>query len=188
MKIAFILFNNLTFLDLIGVYDAVKRLKTKNYIPDLQWDMNALTEKVSDESGLTILPTKIGGSLESYDAVIVPGGNGHKPLLQEHDFISWLQTATPAAWKISVCTGSLLLGAAGFLKGKKATTHFDYYESLQQYCKTVVTDRVVEDGNIITAGAVSSSIDLGLFLCEKWAGPEAAAHIRRRMDYLAQTK
>src|SRR5688572_24381641 len=183
MKIAYILYNDMTLLDLIGAYDAVTRLKTMNYIPGFKWDLNALTEKVSDEPGLTLLPTKTGGSLARYDALIVPGRDGHKPLLQDHDFIAWLQTATPAAWKISVCTGSLLLGAAGFLKGKKATTHFDYYEQLQKYCETVVTDRVVEDGNIITAGAVSSSIDLGLFICNKWAGAEAAAAIRRRMDY-----
>jgi transcriptional regulator GlxA family with amidase domain len=183
MRIAYILFDNLTLLDLIGVYDAVTRLKTMNYIPDLQWDFNALTEKVSDESGLTILPTKIGGSLENYDVLIVPGGDGTRSLLQDPGFIAWLQTASPAAWKTSVCTGSLLLGAAGFLKGKKATTHFDYYDFLQQYCKVVIPDRVVEDGNVITAGAVSSSIDLGLFLCNKWAGDEAAANIRRRMDY-----
>lgn len=183
MKLAYILFNDMTLLDLIGAYDALNRLKTMNYIPDFKWDLIALTEKVSDESGITLLPTKTGGSLESYDAVFVPGGDGHGPLLHDNNFIAWLQTATPAAWKISVCTGSLLLGAAGFLKDKEATTHFDYYEPLQQYCKTVVIDRVVEDGNIITAGAVSSSIDLGLFLCQKWAGAEAAASIRRRMDY-----
>jgi cyclohexyl-isocyanide hydratase len=183
MKIAYILFNDLTLLDLIGVYDAVNRLKIMNYIPDMEWDLCAVTAKVSDEAGLTILPGKIGGSLESYDALIVPGGNGTRVYRQDHDFIAWLQTARPAAWKTSVCTGSLLLGAAGFLKSKKATTHFDYYEELQQYCGEVVRDRVVEDGHVITAGAVSSSIDLGLFLCNKWAGPEAAAAIRKRMDY-----
>jgi transcriptional regulator GlxA family with amidase domain len=183
MKIAYILFNHITLLDFIGVYDAVSRLKTMQYIPDLQWDICALTEKVSDELGVTILPNKIGGSLESYDVLFVPGGNGTRALQHDHDFIEWLQTVTPEAWKMSVCTGSLLLGAAGFLKGKKATTHFDHYETLQSYCKEVVTDRVVEDGNIITAGAVSSSIDLGLFVCNKWAGAEAAAAIRRRMDY-----
>ncbi|HMF71000.1 MAG TPA: hypothetical protein VK616_05975, partial [Flavitalea sp.] len=73
MKIAYILFNKITFLDFIGVYDAVHRLKTMNYIPDLQWDLCALTDKVSDELGLTILPTKTGNSLESYDALVVPG-------------------------------------------------------------------------------------------------------------------
>lgn len=183
MKIAYILFDHLTLLDLIGVYDAVTRLRTMNYIPGLQWDLCALTGKVSDESGLTVLPTKTGGSLESYDVLVVPGGNGTRSLLNDQTFISWLQTASPAALKTSVCTGSLLLGAAGFLKDRKATTHFDHYERLQPYCKEVLKDRVVEDGNVITAGAVSSSIDLGLFLCQKWSGPEAAAAIRRRMDY-----
>ena len=183
MKIAYILFNKITLLDFIGVYDAVLRLKTLNYIPDLQWDLCALTEKVSDESGLTLLPTKTGGSLESYDALIVPGGRGTGTLQHDTDFIAWLKTASPAAWKISVCTGSLLLGAAGFLHNKKATTHFNYYEALQAYCKEAVPDRVVEDGNVITAGAVSSSIDLGLFLCTKWAGAAAAKEIRKRMDY-----
>jgi transcriptional regulator GlxA family with amidase domain len=183
MRIAYILFNNFTLLDFIGVYDAVLRLRTMNYIPDLQWDMCALTDKVSDELGLTLLTNKSGGSLEGYDAVILPGGVGTKSLQHDPDFIGWIRTASAGAWKISVCTGSLLLGAAGFLKNRKATTHFDYYETLQQYCKEVVADRVVEDGNVITAGAVSSSIDLGLFLCHKWAGAEAAANIRRRMDY-----
>jgi cyclohexyl-isocyanide hydratase len=183
MKIAYILFNDFTLLDFVGVYDAVLRLKTMNYIPDLQWDLCSLTDKVSDELGLTLLTNKSGVLLGSYDALIVPGGDGTGPLQLDCDFIEWLQTASPKAWKISVCTGSLLLGAAGFLDSKKATTHFDYYETLQPYCKEVVTDRIVEDGNVITAGAVSSSIDLGLFLCHKWAGAEAAAAIRKRMDY-----
>ncbi len=183
MKIAYILFNNITLLDFIGVYDALLRLKTMNYIPDMHWDFCAQSDKVSDELGLTFLPNKKGGSLEGYDALVVPGGNGTRALQHDQHFIEWLQTASPEAWKTSVCTGSLLLGAAGFLKNKRATTHFDNYEILKQYCKEVVKDRVVEDGNVITAGAVSSSIDLGLYLCHKWAGAEAAAAIRRRMDY-----
>lgn len=69
---------------------------------------------------------------------------------------------------LSVCTGSLILGAAGSLKDKKATSHFNEYDTLEKYCKQVVKKRIVEDGNIITAGAVSSSIDLGLYVCEKW--------------------
>jgi transcriptional regulator GlxA family with amidase domain len=183
MKIAYILYNNLTLLDFVGVYDPVGRLKTMNFIPGLQWDICSLTEKLNDERGFTFLPTKVNSSLESYDVLIVPGGDGHKPLMDDNNFISWLQTARPEALKTSVCTGSMLLGAAGFLKGKRATTHFEYYKPLQNFCKEVLTDRVVEDGNVITAGAVSSAIDLGLFLCNKWAGAEAAAAIRARMDY-----
>jgi transcriptional regulator GlxA family with amidase domain len=77
----------------------------------------------------------------------------------------------------------LLLGAAGFLKDKKATTNYLAYEALKPYCKEVLTDRIVEDGNVITAGAVSASIDLGLALCNKWAGEDAGIEIRKRMDY-----
>jgi transcriptional regulator GlxA family with amidase domain len=183
MKLAYILFNDITWLDLIGIYDAVSRLKNRGYLPTLEWDICAFTEPVSDQNGLTMLPTKTGGSLENYDAIIVPGGIGTRTLQYDHDFIVWLRTASNNAWKISVCTGSLLLGAAGFLKDKKATTHFLEYETLRSYCREVVTDRIVEDGNIITAGAVTASIDLGLLLCNKWGGPEAAADIRRRMDY-----
>ena len=76
MKIAYVLFNNITLLDFIGVYDALLRLKTMNYIPDMHWDFCALTDKVSDELGLTLLTNRIGGSLEAYDALVVPGGNG----------------------------------------------------------------------------------------------------------------
>src|SRR5438046_3313356 len=121
MNIAYILFNNITWLDFIGVYDPVSRLKSRGYLPDLQWDMCALTASVSDQDGLTLLPTKVGGSLENYDVIIVPGGIGTRTLQHDHDFIMWLRTASSAANKFSVCTGSLLLGAAGFLTDKRAT-------------------------------------------------------------------
>lgn len=183
MKLAYIVFDNITWLDLIGVYDSVSRLKGRGYLPDLEWDICALSSPIADNYGLPMLPTKTGGTLESYDAIIVPGGIGTRTLQHDHDFIVWLRTASKHAYKISICTGSLLLGAAGFLKDKKATTHFLEYETLKDYCREVVTDRIVEDGNIITAGAVASSLDLGLFLCNKWAGAEAAAEIRKRMDY-----
>lgn len=78
MKIACILFNNLTPLDLVGVYDAVGRLETLNYIPALQRALCSLTETVSDGRGFTFLPAKVNGSLETYDALIVPRGDGHK--------------------------------------------------------------------------------------------------------------
>ena len=97
--------------------------------------------------------------------------------------MSWIKTAEKVKYKISICTGSLILGAAGFLKEKKATTHFDEYETLKPYCKEVLKERIVDDGNVITAGAVSSSLDLGLYLCHKWAGEDAKQEVRKRMDY-----
>jgi transcriptional regulator GlxA family with amidase domain len=183
MKIAYILFNDITTLDFIGIYDPIARLKSMGYLPDLSWDICAFTDTVKDNFGLAFTPNKVKMPLYEYDAIIIPGGFGTRTLQQDTDFINWIKTAETATYKISICTGSLILGAAGFLKGKKATTHFDEYDTLQPYCSKVVKRRIVEDDHVITAGAVSSSLDLGLYLCKKWAGQEAANEIRKKMDY-----
>ena len=183
MNIAYILFNDSTLLDFIGVYDPVSRLKNLGYIPDLEWNICSYTDTVQDSFGLEIKPTKCKNDLSEYDVIIVPGGIGTRALLSNEEFIRWIQTAQNVQYKISVCTGSLILGAAGFLRDKKATTHFQEYEVLKNYCREVSTDRIVEDGDIITAGAVASSIDLGLYLCAKWAGIDAKNEIRKKMDY-----
>lgn len=183
MKIAFILFNGLTWLDIMGVYDPVSRLKSLDYLPDLEWDFCALTDTTEDPGGLRMLPSRTGGGLSGYDAIIVPGGKGARLLMHDPAFINWIRTAEDVPWKISVCTGSLILGSAGFLKDRKATTHFDAYDLLAPFCKSVEHQRIVEDEDCITAGAVASSIDLGLFLCRKWAGGDADVMIRHMMDY-----
>ncbi|MFC4873501.1 DJ-1/PfpI family protein [Negadavirga shengliensis] len=188
MKIAYIIFEGITWLDLIGVYDPVARLKSLNYLPNLTWDLCAFTPSVSDDFGLEVKPHKLKPSLEHYDAVIVPGGSGTRTLQNHKGFLDWIRTAKNAEYKISICTGSLILGAAGFLRDKKATTNYREYEALRPYCKEVLTDRVVDDHNTITAGAVSASIDLGLYLCEKWAGKEARTIIRERIDYHGGSK
>jgi cyclohexyl-isocyanide hydratase len=82
-----------------------------------------------------------------------------------------------------VCTGSLLLGAAGFLRGKRATTHPAAFEALRPHCARVVDDRVVDEGDVVTARGVASSIDLGLRLCERLAGAEVRERIALQMDY-----
>lgn len=183
MRIAYIVFEGVTWLDLIGVYDAVGRLKTYDYIPGLNWDICAFGGTPADNFGLEMNPTKLKPPLDAYDAMVVPGGYGTRALQHDTPFIEWLQTARNVPVKISVCTGSLLLGAAGFLKGKRATTHFQEYDNLLPYCAEVLHDRIVDDGDVITAGAVSASLDLGLYLCKKWAGPAAAEFIRGKMDY-----
>ena len=183
MKIAYIIFNGITWLDLIGCYEPISKLRSPKYLPDLSWDICSFTETAEDIFGLEIKPSKIKNSLAGYDAIIVPGGIGTRKLQFDHDFIAWLKTAEEVKYKISICTGSLILGAAGFLSGKRATTNYQEYETLKPYCKEVIKERIVEDDNIITAGAVSSSIDLGLYLCEKWAGQAARDEIRKRMDY-----
>lgn len=183
MRIAFIIFDQITWLDFIGVYDPISRLKTMNFLPDLKWDICSFTELASDQFGLSIKPHRIQPSLSDYDAIIIPGGLGTRQLQHDHDFLNWIQRAKAVKYKISICTGSLILGAAGFLVDRKATTHFNEYETLRPYCREVSTDRIVDDENTITAGAVSASIDLGLYLCEKWAGQEACEAIRKAMNY-----
>jgi transcriptional regulator GlxA family with amidase domain len=183
MKLAYILFNGITWLDFVGIYDPISRLKSLKYLHDLEWDTCSNTSQCSDPFGLSIIPDSVGEPLTAYDVIIIPGGHGTRELQLDETFLSWIKTTSPHALKISICTGSLILGAAGFLKEKKATTNFAEYEALKPYCKEVSEERIVEDGNIITAGAVSASIDLGLYLCKKWCGPEAAAVIRKKMDY-----
>jgi cyclohexyl-isocyanide hydratase len=182
MKVAYIIFEGITWLDLIGIYDPISRLKT-HFLPDLSWDVCSLTNSVKDNHGLQMSATKVNTSLATYDVLIVPGGVGTRALIHDQPFLDWIETGQGATCKVSICTGSLILGAAGFLYGKVATTHFNEYDTLKPYCKEVVSERIVEDGDVITAGAVSASVDLGLYLCRKWVGAEAASDIRRRMNY-----
>jgi transcriptional regulator GlxA family with amidase domain len=183
MKLAYIIFDGITWLDLIGVYDPISRLKSMKYMPELSWDICCYNETAKDNFGLEVKAAKVKAPLSNYDAIVVPGGHGTRELQFNSHFINWVKTAEPVDYKISICTGSLILGAAGFLKNKTATTNFREYEALKPYCEKISTERIVEDGNVITAGAVSASLDLGLFLCNKWAGRQAVEEIRKRMDY-----
>ena len=183
MKIAFIIFDGITWLDLVGIYDPITRLRSQGYLPGLHWEFCSLTSAATDNFGFSALPTLVNPSLETFDAIVVPGGSGTRALMHDQPFIDFLLTGGNAKYKISICTGSLLLGAAGWLKGKTATTHFSSYEILEPLCGAVSRERIVEDGNVITAGAVAASLDLGLFLCDKWSGPEARKSIARSMNY-----
>ncbi len=184
MRIAFVIFDGMTALDFIGVYDPVTRLKTMGFMPELEWDICAQTREVRDGAGLLFTPTRVGESLASYDMLIVPGGFGTRELVHDDAFIQWLRTAELCPLKVSVCTGAKLLGAAGFLQGKRATTHHNAIDDLRAYCSDVVMDqRVVDEGDVITAGGVTSGIDLGLYLCEKLAGRQVMEKIARQMEY-----
>lgn len=184
MRVAFLTYNGMTMLDFIGVYDAMTRLKTMGFDPEFTWDVCARSSEVVDGTGLRILPSRVGGSLAEYDMVIVPGGGASRQLVDDAEFVAWLRTAEACRWKVSVCSGALLLGAAGFLTGKRATTHRGSFADLARYCSTVVDERVVDEGDVITARGVTSSIDLGLYLVEKIAGPDVRIKIQRQMDYL----
>ena len=165
MKIAFILFDNITLLDFIGIYDPLNRVKLLKFLDEFECDLCAINSSIKDNFGLEISIEKIKPDLSNYDMIIDPGGIRARQLQFDSEFIDWIKTAKETKYKVSVCTGSLILGAAGFLKNKTATTNFNEYENLKNYCKHVVDNRIVDDRNTITSGAVTSSIDLGLYLC-----------------------
>jgi len=183
MKVAFIIYDGMTALDFVGVYDAVTRLRTMRFVTDFEWDVCALTVEVTDGSGLRFVPARVGGALAEYDWVIVPGRFGSRALVKDEAFIAWLETAAACKLRAAVCTGSVLLGAAGFLEGKRATTHRTAFDDLRPYCEQVVDERIVDEGDVITARGVTSAIDLGLYLCEKVAGRDVRERIAAQMDY-----
>ncbi|GIP53384.1 DJ-1/PfpI family protein [Paenibacillus vini] len=183
MKIAFVVFNGLTFLDLIGFYDVIYRLNMFEQTKGVTWDFCGPADEVTNELGLTIKVNKVNPDLSQYDMIFVPGGMGTRTLRFNEDFVSWLQQGENCPYIVSVCTGSLLLGAAGFLEGKKATTHPNAYDLLEPYCGEVIRTRIVKDGKLITAGGVATSIDLALYIVKWLAGEEALRQVKSSIDY-----
>lgn len=183
MKVAFVIFDRMTALDFIGFYDPVTRLKTMDFLPDMEWQVCARTTEVHDDKGLTFRVSRIEETLEDYDLIFLPGGQGTRTLKDDASFIEWIRSARSCRYKVSVCTGALILGAAGFLEGRTATTNPRAYDLLEAYTQRVARERIVDDREVITAGAVASSIDLGLYVCEKFAGAEARSKIQKQIDY-----
>jgi cyclohexyl-isocyanide hydratase len=118
------------------------------------------------------------------DLLCVPGGPGINPRLTDTEFLKFLrEAASQARWVTAVCTGALLLGAAGLLKGRRATTHWMSHDLLAAFGATPVKERIVTDGNLITSGGVTAGLDLGLSAVAAIAGRDAAEQIQLGMEY-----
>ncbi|HWP97734.1 MAG TPA: DJ-1/PfpI family protein [Syntrophomonadaceae bacterium] len=184
MKIAFFIYEDMTTLDFIGVYDPVTRLKTMGFIQDLEYEVCALENRVVSVEGLTIIPDHWANDLSVYDYIVIPGGSGVSKLIQNPAFVDWFKTIATNATIASVCGGSLLLGWLGLLRNRKATTHPQLMTYLQPLTGAISERRIVDEGVIITARGVTAAIDLGLYLCEKLAGKDVRKKIAEQMDYL----
>lgn len=182
MNVGFVVYDGMTALDFVGAFDPVTRLTTMDFRDDLTWDVCARREVVTATGNLRFEADRISPDLGEYDLIVVPGGFVTRDLADDESFVEWIRTAADCDWKASVCTGSLLLGAAGFLDGRRATTHPMAFDDLAAYCE-VVDERVVEDGDTITARGVTSALDLGLYLVEKFEDEETRAQIQAQMDY-----
>jgi cyclohexyl-isocyanide hydratase len=180
-RIGFLVFPRLTLLDFVGPYDALRRVRTMGVDDRLEWSVIGTSDPVADDCGLRIAVDAVLPPLAAFDLLVVAGGYGTDELAADASFLAWLRTWPRGRPLASVCTGSLLLGHAGLLAGRRATTHHSRLDALAPLCGEVLRTRVVDDGDVVTAGGVTSGIDLGLHLVARFWGEVARARIARQM-------
>ncbi|CAN5534883.1 DJ-1/PfpI family protein [soil metagenome] len=179
MIIGMVLFPNLTQLDLTGPYEVFGRL------PDTKVLLIAESlQPVKSDNGLLLTPDTTFEISQQVDILFVPGGRGIFEAMQNQKLINFLQQqSVQAKYITSVCTGSLILAAAGLLNGYKATTHWLSLHLLKLFDVDVTEERVVIDRNRITGGGVTAGIDFGLFVVAKLFGEDAAKETQLMMEY-----
>jgi putative intracellular protease/amidase len=180
MQIAFLLYDGLTALDAIGPYDVLNRMPGAETV-----FVAEQPGPIGTEAGaLTLVASHSLEQVRRPDVLVVPGGHGNRALLEHEPLLRWLREAHDATtWTTSVCTGSLLLAAAGVLDGVPATTHWLAVDLLARLGAEPRAERVVEHGKIMTAAGVSAGIDMGLRLAQRIAGDEVAQAIQLAIEY-----
>jgi cyclohexyl-isocyanide hydratase len=178
-RIGLLLFPDLTQLDLTGPYEVFAAMPGAEI--RLLWKT---LQPVRAGGGLQILPDTRLADCPRLDLICVPGGAGVNPLLEDPEILDFLRrAAAEARWVTSVCTGALLLGAAGLLRGRRATTHWMSHDMLRAFGAEPVAERVVIDGNIITGGGVTAGIDFALRVVAEIAGQATAETIQLGIEY-----
>jgi putative intracellular protease/amidase len=180
MNVAILLYDSFTALDAIGPYEVLSR------VPDVSIEFLAAEAGpvVTDNRMLTMLAAHSIDERAAPEIVLVPGGPGEVVARAGERLLTWLrevdQTST---WTTSVCTGSLILAAAGLLDGKRATTHWLAFDELRRLGAEPLDERVVFDGKLVTGAGVSAGIDMALALAAELAGPQVAQAIQLGIEY-----
>lgn len=182
--IAFVLYPGLTLLDLAGPLQVISALAGAG----LGYEAVVVAERIEPlgtDTPLTITADRTFAEVPEPYAVVVPGGGTPTfRALTDETLLGYLRHAAEGAeWMTSVCTGALLLGAAGLLEGKRANTHWMYRETLRAFGAEPVADRWVEDGRVITAAGVAAGIDMALYLVSRLAGDEIARVVQFGIEY-----
>lgn len=180
MQVAYLLYDRFTALDIVGPHDVL------NSVPVTESVFVAeRAGPVRNESGtLSLVADRHIAEVPSPDILVVPGGFGTRALLDHEPLLDWIRDVhETSTWTTSVCTGSLLLAAAGLLDGVEATTHWLARDLLAELGATPVTERVVERGKIVTAAGVSSGIDMALRLVQRVWGDELAQAVQLGIEY-----
>ena len=178
-RIGMLIFPRMTQLDMTGPYEVLARL------PDTKVELVARTlAPVVTDRGMQIVPSVTYADCPPLDVIMVPGGPGQQDLMEDEEALSFLRRqAAGAKFVTSVCTGSLVLGAAGLLKGKRATCHWAAIEHLALLGAIPVSEKVVVDGNIVTGAGVTSGIDFALTLAAILESEEVAREIQLQIEY-----
>jgi putative intracellular protease/amidase len=180
VKIAIPLYDRFTALDAVGPYEVLQRLPGA----EIAWLAHEPGPVGTDTGQLHLHADAAFEDLPDPDIVVVPGGTGTDAVLDDERLVGWIRRAHETSdWTTSVCTGSLLLGAAGVLASMEATSHWLDLHELEGFGARPTSRRVVEQGKVITAAGVSSGIDMGLVLAAKVAGPEVAQAIQLGIEY-----
>jgi cyclohexyl-isocyanide hydratase len=179
VEIGFLLFPQVQQLDLTGPYEILAGL------PDVSLHLIWKTlDPIESSTHLLLTPTVTFADAPQLDMLCVPGGIGVNPLLEDAETIAFVKRqAEGARYVTSVCTGALILGAAGLLQGKRATTHWNARDFLPAFGAILADGRVVKDGNLITAGGVTAGIDFGLTIVAELAGRVEAETIQLGLEY-----
>ncbi|MET0388847.1 MAG: DJ-1/PfpI family protein [Polyangiales bacterium] len=179
MKIVFVLYEEMTALDLIGPYQVL------SFAPDAQVTLAATSAgPKKTDSGIRMYADVALKDVRDADVIVVPGTSRPELQMADRELLDWLADASKRAqWTTSVCTGSLILGAAGLLRGKRATTHWMVHDALRELGAEPVRERVVVDGQLVTAAGVSAGIDMALSLVARIWSPEVAQAIQLGIEY-----
>jgi putative intracellular protease/amidase len=181
MKIAILIYDGFTALDAVGPYEVLSCLPGAK----VHFVSTELGPKRAHTNFLSVMADYTLNDISDPEIILVPGGTkGTMAAAEDPRILSWLRKAHETSkWTTSVCTGSLILGAAGILKGVQATTHWYARDFLQKFGAQYLSERVVRQGKIITAAGVSSGIDMALQLAKEVSGPEMAKTIQLIIEY-----
>jgi len=180
VRIAILLYDRMTALDAIGPYEVLAQ------VPGHEVSFVGLERGVvrTDTRALGLSVDRSLDEVTASDLVIVPGGPGDRAMRETPRVLDWLRRIhETTTWTASVCTGALILGASGVLRGKRATTHWAFRDELRGYGATPSAERVVFDGKLVTAAGVSAGIDMALALLGRIAGDDAARTIQLAIEY-----
>jgi transcriptional regulator GlxA family with amidase domain len=178
-KIAILLFDDYTALDIVGPYDVLNKLpNSKIYL------VGPEKKEYKDSYGLKIAADYSIDEVNQADILLVPGGFGIDNLLTNGKIIDWIRKIDSSSkWTVSVCSGSLLLAQAGLLNGKECTTHWRRKEQLRNYNVNIKNERYVLDGKYLTSAGVSAGIDMAMYLVSLISGEQTAKMIQLAIEY-----